>query len=255
MRYLFVVVLLVFSFTVEAECSRPIRSAWNHWPPYSMENNTGDVSGLDIELLQRIAKEAGCQLQWAANIPSSRQLMYLTTGEQDIQFAASVTPERREFAWFSPSYRTETIVLFAKHGTRKRFDDLTKLKQLRDRNWGLIAPFQGWYGAEYETIRPVLEHSVRLRQYKTTEQALELLDYNQGELALGDLYSFLYNAKQVKMPAPDVLNVPVNEGSIHLMYSKKAMPKQDVVLFNAAIQRLQKNGELSKIIKHYGIDD
>lgn len=252
MRYLFVVVLLLFSLTVQAACSRPIRSAWNHWPPYSMADKKGAVIGLDIELLQRIAQEAGCQLQWSANIPSSRQLVYLHSGEQDIQFAASVTPERSKFAWFSPPYRTETIVLFVKHGTRKRFQ-LTQLKQLRDSKWELIAPFQGWYGAEYEAIRPVLERGIRLRQYKSTEQALELLDYNQGDIVLGDLYSFLYNAKQIKMLAPDVLNVPVNEGTIHLMYSKKSMSTADVAILNAAISRLQKNGELQKIIRRYGI--
>ncbi len=252
MRQLVVLALLLVSISADATCSRPLRSAWNDWPPYSMMNSKGKLTGLDIELLRHIVKEAGCQLQWASNIPSRRQLVYLETGEQDIQFAASVTPERRKFAWFSPPYRSETIALFAKHGSAKHFD-ISELKQLPERNWGLIAPFQGWYGTEYDAIWPSLEQSGRLRQYKTTEQALDLLTSESGNLAMGDLYSFLYSAKQMKLPAPDVLPVPVNEGSIHLMYSKKSMSKNDAATLNAAISRLQKNGELNKIIKAYGI--
>lgn len=255
MRYLIVFIVMILATTqAMASCSQPIRSAWNHWPPYAMSDSKGNAAGLDVELLQRIALEAGCKLQWSAHIPSKRQQMYMVTGEQDIQFAASVTPDREKFAWFSPSYRTEKIVLFVNQGAKNVTHKAIKtLPALVAQKIGVIAPFQGWYGQEYEKIWPILEQNAQLRRYKTTEQALELLKNLPTNVAIGDFYSFIYTAKQLQQPIPDMLDVLVNEGSIHLMYSKKSMSIQDVAAFNQAIKRLQQTGELTKIITSYGL--
>jgi polar amino acid transport system substrate-binding protein len=217
-----------------------------------MQNAKGDVEGLDIELVQRIAKEAGCALAAWVDVPSKRQLEQIKNGEQDLQFAASITPEREEFAYFSTAYRSEVMVLFATQGRGKEMA-LKDLRQLADRNWTLIAPFQGWYGEAYAAVAPDLDKEGRLTKYKTTEQGLDQLTKKRGDLLMGDLYSFLYVAREQKIPQPDVLPVPVNDDAVSLMFSKKSMTPGDVDAFNRAIEKLKKNGELAKIVARYGI--
>ncbi|WP_168224787.1 substrate-binding periplasmic protein [Rhodoferax aquaticus] len=244
--------LSLASVAAHGACSHVMRVSWSHWPPYSMLNAKGQVEGLDIELVQRIAKEAGCTLAISGDIPPKRQLAQIKAGEQDIQFAASITPERQEFAHFSPSYRSELMVLFAEHGRGKSIA-LQDMRQLTQRDWTVIAPFQGWYGEAYAAVSPVLDKENRLTTYKTTEQGLDQLNAKRGDLLLGDLYSFLYVARQRNMPQPDVLPVPVNDDAVSLMFSKKSMAPGDVEAFNRAIDKLNKNGELAKIIARYGI--
>lgn len=252
MRLLIGLVLGCCSLAAQGACSHAIRVGWSHWPPYSMQNAKGQVEGLDIELVQRIAKEAGCTLAISGDVPPKRQLAQIKLGEQDLQFAASITPEREAFAYFSPAYRTEVMVLFTAQGRGKHID-LKDLRQLAQRDWTLIAPFQGWYGEAYAAISPTLDKETRLTTYKTTEQGLDQLSAKRGDLLLGDLYSFLYVARQRNMPQPDVLPVPVNADAVSLMYSKKSMEPGDVEAFNRAIDKLKKNGELAKIIARYGI--
>lgn len=240
------------SMAAHGACSHTIRVGWSHWPPYSMQNAKGQVEGLDIELVQRIAKEAGCALAISGDVPPKRQLAQIKLGEQDLQFAASITPEREEFAYFSPSYRSEVMVLFTTQGRGKDID-LKDMRLLAQRDWTLIAPFQGWYGEAYAAISPTLDKETRLTTYKTTEQGLDQLSAKRGDLLLGDLYSFLHVARQRNMPQPDVLPVPVNDDAVSLMFSKKSMEPGDVEAFNRAIDKLKKNGELAKIIARYGI--
>lgn len=252
MQPLIALLLAMTSLATHAACSRVMRVSWSHWPPYSMLNAQGKVEGLDIELVQRIAKEAGCALAISGDIPPKRQLAQIKLGEQDIQFAASITPERQAFAHFSPTYRSELMVLFTEQGRSKGIA-LQDMRQLAQGNWTLIAPFQGWYGEAYAAIGPALDTENRLTTYKTTEQGLDQLSAKRGDLLLGDLYSFLYVARQRNMPQPDVLPVPVNADAVSLMFSKKSMEPGDVDAFNRAIDKLKKNGELAKIIARYGI--
>lgn len=251
-RY-FAVLLLWFAFaSAQAACSRVLRAAWADWPPYSMADAQGRPTGLDIELLRRVALEAGCTIEFAAGVPAKRQLALLQSGEQDIQFAASVTPEREVFAWFSPDYRHETVSLLVRPESvnQFRFQDL---QQLADDNIAVVAPFNGWYGAAFAQVLPQLEKLGRLRLFKTTAQGLELLNTRRGDVLVGDLYSFLYVSRQQGTPLPQPLALTVNDDMVHYMYSKKSMAAQDVSALNDAIRRLKRNGGLKKIIDRYAV--
>ena len=250
MRQFLAFFLLFLAASAQAGCSRVLRSAWAHWPPYAMANSLGQPIGLDIELLQRVALEAGCQVQFSAGIPPQRQLSLVRSGAQDIQFAASVRPEREVFAWFSPAYRNETMSMMVRQASIKHVD-VTDVAQLAERDVAVIAPFSGWYGPHYAEVLPKLETSGRLRHYKNTEQGLELLNTQRGDVLIGDLYSFLYVAKQQKTPLPQTVGQPLNDDVVHYMYSKKSMHPQDVSALNDAIDRLKVNGELKKITDRY----
>lgn len=251
-RYLRVLWLLCAFANAQAGCSRVLRTAWTDWPPYSMVDAQGHLTGLDIELLRRVVQEAGCTIEFTADVPAKRQLALLQSGEQDIQFAASVTPEREAFAWFSPDYRHETVALMVRTESVNQFH-FKDLQQLADDNIAVVAPFNGWYGAAFAQVLPQLEKQGRLRLFKNTAQGLELLNTRRGDVLIGDLYSFLYVSRQQGTPWPQPLALVVNDDVVHFMYSKKSMVAQDVSALNEAIRRLKRNGELKKIIDRYAV--
>lgn len=235
-----------------ATCMRVLRTAWSDWPPYSMADAQGKPVGLDVELLQRVAQEAGCSLQFTGDIPAKRQLVLMQSGEQDIQLAASMTPEREAFAWFSPDYRHETVALLVRPESVKQLH-IKDLQQLADDDMAVVAPFNGWYGPAYAELLPKLEKLGRLRLFKNTAQGLELLNTRRGDVLVGDRYSFLYVARQLGMPVPQPLPLAVNDDVVHFMFSKKSVPLQDLNTMNEALRRLKRNGELKTIIDRYDV--
>ncbi|HYD80520.1 MAG TPA: transporter substrate-binding domain-containing protein [Paucimonas sp.] len=235
-----------------ASCSRTLRLAWEDWPPYSIEGPDGAPQGLDIELISRIAAEAGCKLEYIKGVPSKRQQYYLRQGSLDVQFAASDVAERHAYAWFSLPYRTEIIRLFARPGEAARYP-IKDLAELATRKWTLIAPHSGWFGARYESLKPVLAAERRLSAHYSNWLALQMLEARRGDLLLGDYYAVIHT-KRVSGETPlDVLPVAVNEEPVHLMLSRKSLTPADVDAINAAIERLAKRGVLEDIANRYGV--
>jgi ABC-type amino acid transport substrate-binding protein len=210
-------------------------------------------TGMDIELLTRIFEEANCKLEFIAGIPSKRQLTYLMDGTLDVQFAASDTPERREFAWISSPYRREIISLFARAGEAPLYP-LHNLKEFAGTSWRLLAPYHGWFGAEFEAVSPKLRAAKRMSPYLNSEQGLVMLENHRGDLLLGDYYSFIYTARADNKIEPQPLPFTVNDEAIHLLMSKKSVTSGDVDAINAAIAKLTANGELKKIIRRYELN-
>jgi len=235
-----------------AACSRTLRMGWMEWPPYSVSGADGSPTGIDIELVRRIAREAGCTLELTKGIPSQRQQVYLREGKLDLQFAASDVPARHAFAWFSRPYRHEVIALFARPGEGGNYP-VRSLADLARSRWKVIAPDAGWFGAHFQTIRPLLQTQERLSTYRSSFHALQMLGGHRGDLLVGDYYALVHAARATGQPPLDVLPVTVNDEPIHLMLSKTSLTMADLGAIDAAIERLRKRGVLRDIAAQYGM--
>jgi polar amino acid transport system substrate-binding protein len=235
---------------VSAACSRVLRVGWVAWPPYSVEGPRQQPLGLDVELVSRIAQEAGCTVEFVRGIPPPRQLFYLRQSTLDLQFAASDVPERHAFAWVSKPYRAEIISLFARSGEAARYAPAT-LDTVAKNHWHLIAPDAGWFGASYQALRPQFQAKGRLSVYRTTTQGMQMLNTHRGDLVLGDHYAFVHESLAKGIPPLDPLPIPVNEAPIHLLLSKTSLQARDMDTLNAAIERLTRSGALRDIETRY----
>ncbi len=91
--------------------------ALEQWPPYLYRDAQGNYTGLDLELLRAIFKEARCTLLSVPELPTARRQLLFQKGELDLLPAASDTSERHAYARFTVSYRDETVGIFGKAGT------------------------------------------------------------------------------------------------------------------------------------------
>ena len=130
-----------------AACSLTITT--EPWPPYVFVDGEGKLSGMDVELVQAIMKEAGCTLKVATAMPPLRRMVEFQEGRIDLMLAASDTLERRAYARFTVPYRTETVGLFTSPANAARYRGLDSFEAIVAQRVSLLAPRAGWYGASY----------------------------------------------------------------------------------------------------------
>lgn len=124
--------------------------AASDYAPLTYNDNGNNVIGLDVELMNIIAKQAGCQVTWKPIMPWEQVIMGIKLGDLMFTTSASITPERSEFSKFI-AYRPDSTKIFV------RLEDLTKLKNINSledliKNTDLkIGTYTGYhYGSSFE---------------------------------------------------------------------------------------------------------
>lgn len=111
---MFVLSLLFVSI---ASAETPVwRSGWYSQPPLQFSARQGDVetvTGLDVQLIRAITREAGHLLR-LEEIPWERHQQLLKSGDCELAFGAPWTAEREKFLRFSAPYRQEENALYVR---------------------------------------------------------------------------------------------------------------------------------------------
>ena len=84
---------------------------WDPWEPYQYLTPDNQVKGLEIELIQSMAKQINCHVKFEQG-EWMVLLEKLKSGEIDMLGGASKTDTREVFAHFSDTYRHESFVLY-----------------------------------------------------------------------------------------------------------------------------------------------
>jgi polar amino acid transport system substrate-binding protein len=111
-------VAIAFTDDLRADEHRTLNGGWSAWPPFSYVETKHGIPqwhGLDVEMLNAVAKEAGYTID-ADAVPWDQHLRDVETGARDIAVGASRTPQREEYAMFSAPFRYETMVLIVPRG-------------------------------------------------------------------------------------------------------------------------------------------
>lgn len=97
------------------------------WPPFeSINEQTKEFEGFDIDLMNAIAKEAGFEVKWE-NVPWDALLAGMGTGQYDAAISAmTILPERAEqFNFSDPYYAAGQVIAVRIDNT-----DITKKEDL-----------------------------------------------------------------------------------------------------------------------------
>ncbi len=127
-----VVVLLSLLLTACGQKSVAVKIATDAtFPPFEIvDENTKELTGFDVELMNAVAKKAGLTIEWA-NIGFDAVISGVSQCQYDAAAAAiTITEERKASALFSDPYiNAGQIVAIRKDETNiKSKDDLTGLK-------------------------------------------------------------------------------------------------------------------------------
>ena len=232
-------------------CSKPMTEGTGQWEPYAYYDAQRRFVGIDADMTRAVFKEAGCTLVELPAMPATRNLRLFEQGEIDLMSGASVTPQRRSFAWFSLPYRDETVGIFALADSAAQYQGVRSFDDFLGGALTLLAPRAGWYGPAYEQHIVALRDSGRLSQFVDYAQGIRMLAAGRATLILGDAAGIEHAAARqgIKVqPLPFWLV----ESQVHLMFSRATVKPADVRRIDRAIVRLQQRGTLERIRHEYG---
>ncbi|NNL36553.1 MAG: transporter substrate-binding domain-containing protein [Silicimonas sp.] len=89
------------------------RVAYNHFPPYSFQSETGDADGYAIDLIRALAATRGVEIEFAFLANPGEIVAALGDGSVDVSVALARTPARQEHAIFSVPHQSVRIRLYA----------------------------------------------------------------------------------------------------------------------------------------------
>lgn len=232
--------------------SREFSVGWELWYPYQYHNHKNKLTGVDIEAFKLISEKAGMTVSFV-ELPWQRHLLYIKSGTVDIAFGASYTKERAETAYFSIPYRKELVNLFVRKGTVNAI----KLNQLSDliNSKYLIGTENGYfYGDEFEKLKTIPGFISRINSVIDIEQNVKMLMKGHIDGFLADPMSMKSFVKKYKFENEfEIHPLPIYQGDIFIMLSKKTTSHDDLLKINNAISSLQQSGELNKIINNWTI--
>ncbi|WP_372873290.1 substrate-binding periplasmic protein [Shewanella sp.] len=236
--------LMAESSPAVAGCSHALQVGYNNWPPYSWEDEDGNARGLDVDLLNLFAKQAGCELVFR-QMPPRRSHQLMRAGKIDIMMGASKTEQRLDYAFFSEPYRLEVVNLFSVEGVN--VTDISAWPELLSRQYKLLVPQVGWYGEEFERSKSNLKRQELLVESPDLLRSVQMLSRGRANIAIGDSLAFPFIAGQSEQIHLYRHSVTLNENDIHLMFSRESMSIEEVDAFNRAIDQSGKDGEIARL--------
>ncbi|WP_306520216.1 ABC transporter substrate-binding protein [Rheinheimera sp.] len=227
-----------------------LRLGFETWEPYQYLGIDQKAGGLDIELVQAIAKRMSCTLvtqhsNWLELVGALKE------GKVDLLMGASMTPSRQEFAHFSDPYRKEQFVLFVRSADAAGLPQNTIADFIgAGKKLGIVSEY--YYG-------PELTELYSNETYKTQFVEASLSELNIARLVDEDIDGMLEDKfVGVSMLRRKGLDRDIGQHSItlgntdvYVMFSKTTVKPETVAAFNKALAEIRQNGEYDAVLARY----
>jgi polar amino acid transport system substrate-binding protein len=239
--------VLCWSFLASAE---PLSVGWDLWYPYQFRNDKQELVGLDLDIFNAVMKEAKLEVNYT-ELPWKRHLNYISTGEMDLAMGASLTEDRRKYAYFTHPYRLETVRLFVKKGMAQKMP-LSSLEDLIGSKYMIGVEGGYYYGKQYQHLINRSEFQSHINEVIDIEENVELAIKGHLDGFLVDPITLKVFIDKYKIHDEfEVHPMQIYQDDIHIMISKKSKHPNLLPLLNRAIDTLHENGELDRIMARW----
>jgi polar amino acid transport system substrate-binding protein len=238
--------LLLANQTVLAACEMSV--GWEPWPPYQLLDESGDVSGVDGDLVSAIMSEMGCTVTWV-EASWNQQLQSVESGSLDAAIGASRTPEREVWGLFSEAYRQSannlvvTTDLAGQHASLEAFLEDGKIL-------GVMLEYH--YGDDVMALIGQQEYHSQIQETTANEANMKMLARGRLDGILMD--KFVASTMRREMGVDDKVSsasIEVSADPIHMLFSKVSVSAETVGEFNGVLARLQADGTIQAILDKY----
>ncbi|KQY88530.1 ABC transporter substrate-binding protein [Pelomonas sp. Root1444] len=226
----------------------PLRIGCSDYPPFQIVGGAEPPQGLDVELLELMARASRERLQWLRR-PWVRQMADVAQGQLDLVPSATPTPERLAFGEFTHAYRNERVALLGLAGGRsppRRLADLkgraVKLGMIR----GVAFP---------ATVRRELEDPELARLLvllHANDVTLSALRGRRVDYVIDDPATLLYRAAREPGEAVEmVLELAVSP--VHVFVGRPTLAQRPDLLqrLNQGLQRARQLAEWGQVLARY----
>ncbi|WP_419904296.1 substrate-binding periplasmic protein [Kiloniella sp.] len=240
--------LIAYAFPALAECDRPLTIGYEHYPPFLIVKDGELIGGVDLKIVDALAKYTGCEIIWLAR-PWKRHLIGIENGYIDMASSTFLTTERVQFALFSIPYRHAEKTLFINQdveppqSVEQFLEQGNKLSLVRGYDYSQMSNIVNLLNSE--NIEYASESVINLR--KLAKGRVE------GTVEERLVFNHLANTAGLSNRIRDT-GIVLQADPMHFMFSKTSVNIETITLFNNAIKALQDNNTLDSILKQYHIN-
>ena len=208
--------------------------------PFEFENKDGERVGIDLELLEAIAKEEGFKYEIDA-VGFDAAMASVENGQSDGMIAGmSITDERKEKYDFSDPYYTSKVCFATEKGS-----DIEKLEDLKGKN---VVAKVGTVGANYaEEMSKKYDFDVK--QVESSAMMYQEVTSGNAAACFEDYpvmnYEITENGQKLEVPFIS------DEGSEYGFAVLKGENSELIDMFNSGLKKIKDNGKYQEIIDKY----
>lgn len=241
----------------QIELQKTLKIGWQVWYPYqylAKEAVLSSLTGLDVQLVQKLSEKAGFIPQYQ-NLPWNKIIDGLQNGNIDFVSGATYAKEREAFAYYSKPYRFEEDALFV---LRKKTDHY-KFKNVSE-----FITFIQKNNFRLGVVKKVLYADSMINNFindPNNAKFITIVDYSEkgfAKLAANEVDGLLTDriagSTYILEAHYSDLMKEINLGMrtpIHLIFSKKTVPKTTVLQFDKAIDHFISSSAYRNIVSWY----
>jgi polar amino acid transport system substrate-binding protein len=228
-----------------------LRVGWEPYAPYTFAGEDGQVTGIDVDLLNAIAEAIGCTVGFT-QMPWARIIREVETGTLDIATSTSWTPERAEWGLLSMPYRETEIAIYVRGEDEGRFD-LGGLVDVPAQGLKLGVIVDYFYGDELERLTEDPAYAMWIDGAPDYATNIRKLLNGRIDGVLAEDVGVMQTELQRLGAADSVVRhpLPLPGEELHFLFSRATVDPALVAQVDAAITRLKADGRLDAIVARY----
>ncbi|MGN5152291.1 substrate-binding periplasmic protein [Aeromonas enteropelogenes] len=229
-------------FACLAQGAPTLTVATDLWPPFRILQPDGELQGLDVEILQRLQKESGIQLQ-IRRMPWGRALKQMESGQVDLMIGLAHTAERAAFIdYLQPAYYQCWPAFYGKPAT------VAGIRQYRD-----LAGMEVGYVLKSAYFEPFdSDPALNKHGVPTEDQLLRMVQRGHLPLMIGTDCQVDYALRQGDgEPLGKADYRPDSPVTLYLGMSKRSPHQAQKSALSTALQRLVESGDIKQMASHY----
>ncbi len=239
--------LLLFALSINlqaSECQSIKVNGPSGWEPVSYRGADGQLSGMAVEVANRVFSQLRVELKFGPKLPWKRQLYQLENGTIDLIIAAYFNDDRDKRFVYSEPYHIEKISIFVHRDRVFEFQNLDNLK-------GKIGlrPLGGTYGNHFDKFA---KDNLSIREYSDAGSNIHRIYQGHEDYVILALLDGLISAKKYGhyskvIPLPkEVAKLP-----IHFLLSKKSPCIKLIERINPILTNLKSSSFTKNIEEKY----
>lgn len=223
---------------VPEKSSVRLKVATMPWPPFRMASATGQLIGLDIDLLNELERRTGLTFQ-LQSMPWARGLEGLRQGRVDLMTGLALTPERAEFVdYLQPAYHACAPRFYGRPELQGRVTTYAGLQGLRIGYVLQSAYFQPFDG----------DQQLNKQGVNSEAQLLEMLQIGRIDLLVGTDCQVDYDRRDPRLATrmQKMSYVPPSHTPLYIGFSRSSPHQEQREALQTALRQLLDEGWLQR---------
>jgi len=207
---LFCVVFIFCLLPINGFAAEKFTFVFDPFPPYEYVDNDGKYSGVNIERIKKVCRQAGIEYEFIS-MPWSRAIYSVKKGDADAIFSLFKTPEREEYLLFPvKALNLEVSVIVV----RKNFTKSVKnINDMRGWTIGMIQDYS--YGKQFDEATYIIKDPVT-----RNEQLLKKLKAGRNDVIIMNQLVYQSLITDLNMQNDFKIIFTVNVENLYVAFSR-----------------------------------